>query len=126
MNNEAASSGTASAKGVFHAEPFTHTPRPAYVSESYRNQRYFGADSHTATCGIPNNNGRQDATATVGVERMGHMPGAAQLAVDSMPIEGAKFAFAVMLRPDQLRELARCLIDAAADIEAEEQQGGAA
>lgn len=119
MNNEAASAGTASAKGVFHAEPFTHTPRPAYVPESYREQRYFGADSHAATCGVPNNSGCSDATATVSVERIGHMPGAARLAVNSMPIDGAKFAFAVTLRPDQLRELARCLIDAAADIEAE-------
>ena len=125
MNNEAASAGTASAKGVFHAEPFTHTPRPALVPDSHPTQRYFGADSHTATCGIPNNHGRHDATATVGVERIGHMPGAARLAVDSMPIEGAKFAFAVTLCPEQLRELARCLIDAAADIEAE-QEGGAA
>ena len=119
MNNEAASAGTASATGVFHAEPFTHTPRPAYVAESYRDQRYFGADSHAATCGIRNNSGVSDATATVSVERIGHMPGAARLAVDSMPIDGAKFAFTVTLRPDQLRELARCLIDAAADIEAE-------
>ena len=123
MNNEAASAGTASAKGVFHAEPFTHTPRPAYVPESYREQRYFGADSHAATCGMPNNSGDRDATARVSVERIGHMPGAARLAVDSMPIDGAKFAFTVTLRPDQLRELARCLIDAAADIE---QEGGAA
>lgn len=119
MNNEAASAGTASATGVCHAEPFTHTPRPAYVPESYREQRYFGADSHAATCGVPNNSGGSDATAKVSVERIGHMPGAARLAVNSMPIDGAKFAFAVTLRPDQLRELARCLIDAAADIEAE-------
>lgn len=119
MNNEAASAGTASAKGVFHAERFTHTPRPAYVPESYRDQRYFGADSHVATCGMSNNSGDRDATARVRVERMGHTPGAARLSVDSMPIEGAKFAFAVTLRLDQLRELARCLIDAAADIEAE-------
>lgn len=119
MNTEAASAGTASATGVFHAEPFTHTPRPAYVAESYRDQRYFGADSHAATCGIRNNSGGSDATATVSVERIGRMPGAARLAVDSMLIDGATFAFTVTLRPDQLRELARCLIDAAADIEAE-------
>lgn len=119
MNNEAASAGTASANGVFHAERFTHTPRPAYVPESYREQRYFGANSHAATCGIPNNSGDRDATARLSVERIGHMPGAARLSVDSMPIEGAKFEFTVTLRPDQLRELARCLIDAAADIEAE-------
>ena len=112
-------------KAAHTAAPFTHTPRPAIVPDSRPDQRYFGADSHTATCGIPNNSGRRDATATVGVERIGHMPGAARLAVDSMPIDGAKFAFTVALRPDQLRELARCLIDAAADIEAE-QEGGAA
>lgn len=108
MNNEASSAGT-----------FTHTPRPAYVPESYREQRYFGADSHAATCGMPNNSGVRDATARVSVERIGHMPGAARLAVHSMLIEGAEFAFAITLRADQLRELARCLIDAAADIEAE-------
>ena len=107
------------------AAPFTHTPRPALVTDSHPTQRYFGADSYTAMCGIPNNSGSRDSTATVGVERIGHMPGAARLAVDSLPIEGAKFSFAVTLRPDQLRELARCLIDAAADIEAE-QEGGAA
>lgn len=119
MNNEATSAGTASAMGAFHAEPFTHTPRPAYVPESYREQRYFGADSHAATCGVPNNSGDRDATARVSVVRIGRMPGAARLSVDSMLIDGAKFVFAVTLRPDQLRELARCLIDAAADIEAE-------
>ena len=70
--------------------PFTHTPRPAIVPDSRPDQRYFGADSHAATCGIPNNSGRRDATATVGVERIGHMPGAARLAVDSMPIDGFK------------------------------------
>ena len=119
MNNEAASAGTVSATGVFHAEPFTHTPRAAYVARGYRDQRYFGADSHAATRGIQNNSGVSDTTATVSVERIGRMPGAARLAVDSMLIEGAKFSFAVKLSPDQLRELARCLIDAAADIEAE-------
>lgn len=119
MNNEATSAGTASATGALHAEPFTHTPRLAYVPESYREQRYYGADSHAATCGTPNNSGHRDATARVSVERIGHMPGAARLAVDSAVIEGAQFAFAITLRPDQLRELARCLIDAAADIEAE-------
>lgn len=105
--------------------PFTHTPRPAYTPDSHPDQRYFGADRHTATCGIPNNTGRGDATATVGVERIGHMPGAARLSVDSLTIEGAAFSFTVTLRPDQLRELARRLIDAAADIETE-QEGGAA
>lgn len=105
--------------------PFTHTPRPAIVPDSHPDQRYFGADSHTATCGIPNNNGHRDATATVGVERIGHMPGAARLSVESLTIDGAAFSFTVTLRPDQLRELSRCLIDAAADIEAE-QKGGAA
>ena len=126
MNKEANDADTVSAKGVFCAQTFTHAPRPATVPDNYPTQRYFGADSHSATCGIPNNHGRHDATARVSVERIGHMPGAARLAVDSMPIEGANFAFNVMLRPDQLRELARCLIDAAADIEAEERQGGAA
>ena len=106
--------------------PFTHTPRPAIVPDSHPTRRYFGEDRHTVMCGIANNHGRHDATATVGVERIGHMPGAAQPAVDSLTIEGAAFSFTVTLRPDQLRELARCLIDAAADIEAEEQQGGAA
>lgn len=105
--------------------PFTHTPRPAIVPDSHPTQRYFGADSHTATCGIPNNHGRHDATATVGVERIGHMPGAARLSVDSLTIKGDRFAFTFTLRAAQLRELARCLIDAAADIEAE-QKGGAA
>ena len=112
-------------KAAHTAAPFTHTPRPALVTDSHPTQRYFGADRYTATCGIPNNCGRRDATATVGVERIGHMPGAARLAVDSLPIDGADFSFTVTLRPDQLRELARCLIDAAADIEAE-QEGGAA
>ena len=112
-------------KAAHTAAPFTHTPRPALVPDSHPTQRYFGADRYTATCGIPNNCGRCDATATVGVERIGHMPGAARLAVDSLPIDGAAFSFTVTLRPDQLRELARCLIDAAADIEAE-QEGGAA
>ena len=30
------------------SEPFTHTPRPAIVPDSHPDQRYFGADSHTA------------------------------------------------------------------------------
>ena len=71
MNNEAASAGTASAKGVFHAEAFIHTPRPAYVTNSHPGQRYFGADSLTATRGIKNNNSLSDTTASVGVERGG-------------------------------------------------------
>ncbi len=126
MNNEAASAGTASAKGVFHAEPFTHTPRPAIVRDSRTDQRYFGADGRMATCGIKNNNSLSDATASVGVERVGHQPGAARLWVDSWVIEGMSSSTTIKLRPDQLRELARCLIDAAADIDAEERQGGAA
>ena len=112
-------------KAAHTAAPFTHTPRPAIVPDSRPDQRYFGADSHTATCGIPNNSGRRDATATVGVERIGHMPGAARLSVDSWVIEGMSFSTTIKLSPAQLRELARCLIDAAADIEAE-QEGGAA
>ena len=112
-------------KAAHTAAPFTHTPRPALVPDSHPTQRYFGADSHTATCGIPNNSGRCDATATVGVERIGHMPGAARLSVDSWVIEGMSFSTTIKLSPAQLRELARCLIDAAADIEAE-QEGGAA
>lgn len=99
--------------------PFTHTPRPAIVPDSHPTQRYFGADSHKAICGIPNNHGRHDATAKVGVERIGHMPGAARLSVDSWVIEGTSFSTTIKLSPAQLRELARCLIDAAADIEAE-------
>ena len=112
-------------KAAHTPAPFTHTPRPALVPDSHPTQRYFGADSHTATCGIPNNCGRCDATATVGVERIGHMPGAARLSVDSWVIEGTSFSTTIKLSPSQLRELARCLIDAAADIEAE-QEGGAA
>ena len=112
-------------KAAHTAAPFTHTPRPALVTDSHPTQRYFGADSHTATCGIPNNSGSRDSTATVGVERIGHMPGAARLSVDSWVIEGTSFSTTIKLSPSQLRELARCLIDAAADIEAE-QEGGAA
>ena len=106
-------------KAAHTAAPFTHTPRPALVTDRHPTQRYFGADIRAATRGIRNNSGGSDATATVSVERIGRMPGAARLAVDSMLIDGATFAFTVTLRPDQLRELARCLIDAAADIEAE-------
>ena len=32
--------------------PFTHTPRPALVTDSHPTQRYFGADRYTATCGL--------------------------------------------------------------------------
>ena len=112
-------------KAAHTAAPFTHTPRPAIVPDSRPDQRYFGADSLTATCGIKNTNSRSDTTASVGVERIGHMPGAARLSVDSWVIEGMSFSTTIKLSPAQLRELARCLIDAAADIEAE-QEGGAA
>lgn len=114
MKNEAITAGSATAAGTF-----THTPRPAIVPDSRPDERYFGADSLTETCGIKNNNGRSDATASVGVERIGHMPGAARLSVDSWVIEGTSFSTTIKLSPAQLRELARCLIDAAADIEAE-------
>ena len=60
-------------KAAHTAAPFTHTPRPALVTDSHPTQRYFGADRYTATCGIPNNCGRCDATATVGVERIGRL-----------------------------------------------------
>ena len=81
--------------------------------------------AHTPTSGIKNTNRLFDTTASVGVERIGHMPGAARLSMDSWVIEGTSFSTTIKLSPDQLRELARCLIDAAADIEAE-QEGGAA
>ena len=112
-------------KAAHTAASFTHTPRPAIVPDSRPDQRYFGADSLTATCGIKNTNRLFDTTASVGVERIGHMPGAARLSVDSWVIEGTSFSTTIKLSPAQLRELARCLIDAAADIEAE-QEGGAA
>ena len=113
MNNEATQSVPASVNNIF-----THTPRQAIVWDSHPGQRYFGEDSHTATCGLPNNNGIADASALVGVERIGHMSGAARLVVESLRIDGASFSVAAQLRPAQLRELARRLIDAAADIEA--------
>ena len=34
------------------SEPFTHTPRPAIVPDSHPDQRYFGADSHTAAAAM--------------------------------------------------------------------------
>ena len=104
---------------------FTHTPRPAIVPVSHPSQRYFGENSHDATCGILNNRGVHDATASVYVTRIGHMPDAASLEVTSYCIDSASFSFSVKLRADQLRELARCLLDAASDIEAHPAQGGA-
>lgn len=126
MNNEAASAGTASAKGVFHAETFIHPPRPAYVPNRHPDQRHFGEDRYEAVCGVTNSGGSCEGNAAVNVNRLGQMPGVARIEVFSRLIDGTAFSAAIKLSPAQLRELARRLIDAAADIEAEERQGGAA
>ena len=126
MNKEANDADTVSAKGVFCAQTFTHAPRPAIVPASHPDQRYFGEDRYEAVCGVTNSGGSCEANAAVNVNRLGQMPGVARIEVFSRLIDGAAFSAAIKLSPAQLRELARRLIDAAADIEAEERQGGAA
>ena len=102
---------------------FTHTPRPARMPASHPSQRYFGADLDTGVLGL-HTAAQQPHTASVTVLR--HAPErTAQVEINSGHLPGAYFNVHAELAPDALRELARCLIDAAADIEAE-QQGGAA
>lgn len=103
--------------------PFTHTPRPAIAEARYADQRYFGTDHTTAVLGIKNG-APADFTAAVTVLRFERSK-YAHVEINTGYIEGARFSANVSLPPDALRELARCLIDAAADIEAE-QEGGAA
>lgn len=92
-----------------NATPFTHTPRPPRLGETYSHQRYYGdlvdssAPHFMGYARVYRNNG--DACAEVSL-RLIHERASAEMRLD--------------LPPDALRELARCLIDAAVDIEAEQ------
>ena len=97
---------------------FTHTPRPAITSSDarYRNQRRFGRGSavrdHVLQPSEPHTR-RLDAELDV------YRDGETDLA--EVRIKLGCFATAeitVRLTPDELRELAACLLDAAHDIEA--------
>ena len=92
--------------------PFVHTPRPAQASETYRDQRYFGGRiENAAAC----------ASACARVYRRRGDAGA-EVSLATFGINGLRAEMAVDLPPSALRELARCLIDAAADIESEQSE----
>lgn len=91
---------------------FVHTPRPADVPDGHPRQRYFGAPGRAAI-GIVTSDGTEarvlrwsgEPHAEVGL-RVGRLgPSSAQVTL--------------ALNAAELRELARRLIDAAADIEAD-------
>lgn len=98
-----------------NATPFTHTPRPPRLGETYAYQRYFGdrvessAPDLISYARVYRKNG--DTCAEVSLRTISERSGA-ELRID--------------LPPAALRELARCLIDGAADIEAEQAEGVAA
>lgn len=92
------------------ATPFEHSPRPALVSEDYRLQRYYGYSSPLAINGLL----APDSEHRVRLFRWrGEDVARLELFVPSGQMR-------VALDVAALRELARCLIDAAADLEWEE------
>lgn len=91
------------------AQPFTHTPRPPQTPVTHPEQRWYsrGPDGHRlrwlcrgALVNVSAN--QDDATANLDITHYADS-GSASVRLD--------------LTPAALRELARCFIDAAADIE---------
>lgn len=116
MKTEALTAAPAPAQAETKAYPFLHVPRPARVPNEYRRQRYYGANETQAIIGQKNCGG------TVRVRVLATEPGQVGIEIDSMS-DGLRATIAVSLGAEALLEVARCLIDAAADIE---NQGGAA
>jgi len=101
---------------------FVHAPRPAQLPEEaeYSDQRRYGKDRDAAYEGVPSK------TDGMAVEVMRFAPRLhAEIRIESRDLNTGYQIVAVRasLGLSDLRELARCLIDAAADIE---EQGGAA
>lgn len=93
------------------ANIFTHTPREAYVWSDYPKQRYFGKDHLDV--------GQKRRDTDIQVWRM---QGEATAHLDVTQYgEGAQTTVRVRINAADARELARRLIDAAADFEAEVQ-----
>ena len=105
MNNEASQSVPASVNNIF-----THKPRPAIVAIADRHQRRFGANHRLPYDGVR----AIRSSLSIEVFRRAALPHA-ELTVHLGAGVGGVIA---ALTPDALRELARRLIDAAADIEA--------
>lgn len=98
---------------------FTHAPRLPTVPADFSGQRYYAANEFAAVAGVPT------CRDGVRVQTMGFV-GESHASITIITDHGR---LAAELLPEQARELARCLIDAAADIEAEQAQratGGAA
>jgi hypothetical protein len=86
--------------------PFTHQPRPPNDPGEHPQQRHFGEAILLCVGGI---------SVETGVMRWADKP-YAQLKTSSSGPLGRNEA-QINLRPDELRALARCLIDAAHDLE---------
>ncbi len=97
---------------------FVHQPRPAHVSGEHPKQRRFGATLGAARIGMPDRTG----TWRLSVLRYA-TDQLAELRLSTTA--AASVHIGVEMTPDAMRELARCLIDAAAEIDGG-LQGGAA
>ena len=92
---------------------FAHTIRPAHVPATHTRQRYFGESEQLGVLGLRSISGARAASV------MRYCGDAyAQVQVDIYAPDDGGVRLRVNLAPDALRELARCLLDAAADIEA--------
>lgn len=95
-------------------EEFRHTIRPAHVPETNARQRYFGESEQLGMRGVCS------VVGTCAASVMRYCGYAyAQVQVDIIDAPDGEASLRVNLAPDALRELARCLLDAAADIEAD-------
>lgn len=96
---------------------FTHQPRPPVSTENYLEQRRYGKSSIAAFEGVCDHYKDENGAAMARTEVYRCRPGdCARLSIE---VIGARSSTRIWLDSDGLRELARCLIDAAADIEAD-------
>lgn len=111
MKTEANSAAPATA-----GAEFVHKPRQPHIGGSTfaKDQRYFGEDGFSAINGFCN----AERRAAVQVMRFSGQR-VARMMTRSNAIEGFSGEIDIELDPRGLREIARRLIDAAADIEAE-------
>lgn len=91
---------------------FHHTPRPAHVTGEQGSQCYFGATERHGILGVRTLEGGH----ALSVMRF-RAAGREAMLIVNIDADGGNCRVHVELAPSELRELARNLIDAAADID---------